>query len=171
MCSFNINELKSFKGLVIDSKSNTEYKEFPFNPNDVTDDHVLVKVNSSVINPSDLNFLRGWFPTAKKFPTIAGFEGSGKVVYAGKNAREFTQKNVCFKAMDPESTGSYADYALVKRSNCIALSENVDLEQAAGYTVNPATAYALIDTAKLNILKSQELVLIHTGAAGGVGKI
>ena len=160
----------TFKGLVIDSEGNTEYKDFPFNPNNLTDDHVMIKVNSGIINLSDIDFLKGDFPTEKSFPTIAGFEGSGTVVHAGKNAQDILEKNVCFTASDPESTGSFADYALVKSSNCIALPEKVDLEKAAGYSRNPATMYALIDTAKANLLNSQELVLIHTGAAGGIGK-
>jgi len=55
-----------------------------------------------------------------------GFEGAGKVVFAGKNGQNMIDRNVCFTALDKDSTGSYADYALVKSSNCTPLPDNVD---------------------------------------------
>ena len=164
-------ELTTWKGIMMDSGGKTEYREFLFDALNINEDNVLIDVHSSIINPSDLQFLEGNFPTKKNFPTIVGFEGSGKVIYAGKNAQELSEKNVCFKAFDAESTGSYADHAVVKSSDCIALSEDTDLEQAAGFVINPSTMYALIDTAKENLTRNQELVLVNTGAAGGVGKL
>ena len=44
---------------------------------------VLVKIDSSPVNPSDLSFLKGNYSTKKKLPIIPGFEASGVVVATG----------------------------------------------------------------------------------------
>lgn len=47
------------------------------------DGEVLIRVESTPINPSDLLFLKGIYPTDKPLPCVPGFEGSGVVVASG----------------------------------------------------------------------------------------
>lgn len=41
---------------------------------------VLIKVDSSPINPSDILFIQSIYGIQKPFPTVAGFEGAGVIV-------------------------------------------------------------------------------------------
>lgn len=47
------------------------------------DGEVLVKMEASPINPSDIAFMKGVYGTKKPIPSIPGFEGSGTVVKSG----------------------------------------------------------------------------------------
>ena len=44
---------------------------------------VLVKIDSSPVNPSDWSFMRGIYASKKVPPVIPGFEGSGTVIATG----------------------------------------------------------------------------------------
>lgn len=60
-----------------------------------------MKVVSAPINPSDLTFLYGYYPTSKKAPTVPGFEGAGIVVAAkGELESTFIGKKVGFYCTD-----------------------------------------------------------------------
>lgn len=47
------------------------------------DGQLLVKMEASPINPSDLLFLQGFYQTTKGCPCVPGFEGAGSVVLSG----------------------------------------------------------------------------------------
>jgi NADPH:quinone reductase-like Zn-dependent oxidoreductase len=44
---------------------------------------VLIRVEASPINQSDLLFLKGLYPGEKKPPCTPGFEGAGTVIESG----------------------------------------------------------------------------------------
>lgn len=54
------------------------------------DDSIVIKMNASPINPSDINMIEGSYMIKPKLPAIAGGEGVGTVVYIGKNINDKT---------------------------------------------------------------------------------
>jgi len=59
---------------------------------------LLIKVHSSVLNPSDILFMRGKYNVRVKYPFTPGWEGSGTVIKAGAGmlAEWFVGKRVAF---------------------------------------------------------------------------
>jgi len=59
---------------------------------------VLIKVERSAINPSDIMFMRGLYNIPHKYPYTPGWEGSGTVVEVGPGllSAYFKDKRVAF---------------------------------------------------------------------------
>lgn len=59
---------------------------------------LLIKVHSSVLNPSDILFMRGKYNVKLKYPYTPGWEGSGTVIKSGPGmlAQWFVGKRVAF---------------------------------------------------------------------------
>ncbi len=133
------------------------HKEIPKPQND----EVLVKMHAASCNPSDIAFIQGGYNIIKTLPAIPGFEGSGTVVETGSDAKNLINKNVsCFIQNDVD--GTWAEYFKIKKENLIVLDKAMDLDQAACFSVNPFTAYALMDIAETKHCKT-----IIQNAAGG----
>lgn len=103
------------------------------------DDEVTVRVEASTINPSDLMFLSGDY-FQKPLPSPAGFEGTGKVVKAGKNAKNLEGKRVCFSG----GGGAWSYFANVNSRGVFVIDEDVPVSSAASGIVNPLTALGFI---------------------------
>ncbi len=86
---------------------------------------MLVKIDSAPINPSDLAFFKGAYSSAKKFPTVPGFEGSGTVVYNGGGliGWNLVGKRVAVAAMG--QYGTYAEYSVVNATNCVDIENEL----------------------------------------------
>lgn len=124
-------------------------------------DEVVIKMHAAPCNPSDIAFMQGGYNIVKTLPSIMGFEGSGVVVDTGKEAKHLIDKPVsCF--VQEDSDGTWADYLVTKKENVIVLNEKMNMDQAACFTVNPFTAYGMMDIARVN--ESKAIVL---DAAGG----
>ncbi|NJN25493.1 MAG: zinc-binding dehydrogenase [Cyclobacteriaceae bacterium] len=129
---------------------------------------ILVKIDSSPINPSDNSFLKGLYSTRKKLPVVAGFEASGQVVATGDDwlSRRLLGKNVaCFAPMDGD--GSWAEYMVTKHTMAIPLRKSIDLEQGSMLMVNPLSSLAMIDIAK----KGGHKAIVNTAAASALGQM
>jgi len=137
------------KALVkLDKNGNVGFSaEMPV-PSLASQDHVLVKMHSAPMNPSDCYNMAGTYgPQPDKYPHVAGFEGSGVVCQIHENAPE-NVKALLGKNVSILSFGTYAEYATTHFSMIITLPENVSLEQGAMTVVNPLTALAMITRAK-----------------------
>lgn len=131
---------------------------------------VLVKVAASPINPSDLAFLAGAYGFKKPLPTVPGFEGSGLVVAAGPGAmaRFLVGRRVACTVADARIRGGmWAEYVVTSAQLCIPLAKSLTLEKGAMMLVNPLTAWALMDEARLAGHKA----IVQTAAASAVGKM
>ncbi|MFU8842789.1 MAG: alcohol dehydrogenase catalytic domain-containing protein [Bacteroidales bacterium] len=107
-------------------------------------DEVLVKMEAAPCNPSDIAFMRGGYNIQKPFPAVPGFEGTGVVVETGSEARELQGKRVsCF--LQDEGFGTWSAYFLAKAQNCIIMKDAMPVEQAACFSINPLTAYAMFE--------------------------
>jgi NADPH:quinone reductase-like Zn-dependent oxidoreductase len=131
------------------------------------DDEVLVKITAAPCNPSDIAFVRGMYHIIKPLPAVVGIEGSGKVVAAGRNptAQNLVGKYVsCYTLGDND--GTWAEYFIARHDNCIPIMEGMARDQGACLSVNPFTAYALIDIVRQRNVKT----IINTAAAGQIGQ-
>lgn len=59
---------------------------------------LLIKVDSCVLNPSDILFMKGLYGIKLKLPFTPGWEGSGTIVEVGSDLKEsdFKGKRVAF---------------------------------------------------------------------------
>jgi NADPH:quinone reductase len=131
-------------------------------------DEILIKIDSSPINPSDNSFLKGLYSTKKTLPVIPGFEASGLVVATGNSfmSKRLLGKSVaCFAPAD--GNGSWAEYMVTKNTLAIPLKKNMDIEQGSMLMVNPLSVMAMVDIAK----KGGHKAIANTAAASALGRM
>jgi NADPH:quinone reductase-like Zn-dependent oxidoreductase len=131
---------------------------------------VLVRVAASPINPSDQMFILGLYGFKKPLPATPGFEGSGTVVEAGSGlmARFLKGRRVACAAAAPDIPGGmWAEYLVTSAQLCVPLSKQVDMEQGATMLVNPLTAWALMEEARLG----RHRAIVQTAAASALGRM
>lgn len=156
LSAYNRNVLRALLSLSVIEKATPKIHK----------DEVLVKMHASSCNPSDIAFIQGGYNIIKSLPTVPGFEGSGVVVETGSDVKELIDKKVsCF--IQDNIDGTWAEYFRVKKENLIVLEEKMNLDQAACFSVNPFTAYALLLIAEKRNSKS----IIQNAAGGQVAEL
>ncbi|MBN9513398.1 MAG: zinc-binding dehydrogenase [Alphaproteobacteria bacterium] len=155
-------------------------------------DQVLVKVEATPINPSDLGLLlgpadlktatasgsgEGITVTAKvpaaTLPFLAtrldesmpvGNEGAGTVVKAGSSDAAQALKG---KTVSMIGGAMYAQYRLLKAADCQPLPAGTTAAEGASWFVNPLTALGMTETMK----REGHKALVHTAAASNLGQM
>jgi NADPH:quinone reductase-like Zn-dependent oxidoreductase len=155
-------------------------------------DEVVVRVEASPINPSDLGLLVGAadMATAKasgtreapvitaKVPDAAmramagrldqslpvGNEGAGVVVRAGSSE---AAQALMGKTVSMIGGAMYSQYRTVKASDCIALPAGTTAADGASWFVNPLTALGMTETMR----REGHKALVHTAAASNLGQM
>src|SRR5690348_16170340 len=150
------------------------------------DDQVVVKVEATPINPSDLGLLLGpadpatmkstgsgadtkvtGTVSASALPFLAarldqampvGNEGAGTVIKAGKSDAAQALKG---KTVSMIGGGMYTQYRLIRASDCQALPSGTTAAEGASWFVNPLTALGMTETMK----REGHNALVHTAAA------
>ena len=152
-------------------------------------DQVVIRVEASPINPSDLGvLLAGADPTAAEpieggglrlplspraaaaaagrvdRPMPVGNEGAGVVVAAGTSeaAQALVGRTVAVLA-----GGMYGTHRTVDADQCLVLAEGTDPMDAASCFVNPLTALGMTETMRLE----GHPALVHTAAASNLGRM
>jgi NADPH2:quinone reductase len=153
---------------------------------------VIVRIEASPLNPSDLGLLFGAadMSTARQtgtavYPAITadvpqaamvamagrieqslqvGNEGAGIVVAAGTSeaAQALLGKVIAFIG-----GGMYAQYRTVNAEDCLVLPEGTTPADGASCFVNPLTALGMVETMRLEGHKA----LVHTAAASNLGQM
>ena len=153
---------------------------------------VLVKVEASPINPSDLGLLFGpadltqaTFSGTAELPEVtaqvpesllrqisaradqslpAGNEGAGQVIAAGSSdaAQSLLGKTVAILG-----GAMYAQYRVLKANQCLLMNEGVSARQGASCFVNPLTALGMVATMR----DEGHSALLHTAAASNLGQM
>lgn len=154
------------------------------------DGEVLLKVEASPINPSDLGLLIG--PADVSTMAVEGTgddavvtmdipenvrkmlaarvdqslpvgnEGAGQVVAAGAGA-----EGLVGKVVGVAGGAMYSQYRVVPASNCLVMHDGTTAEQAASCFVNPLTALGMVETMRLE----NHTGLVHTAAASNLGQM
>lgn len=155
-------------------------------------EQVVVRVEASPINPSDLGLLLGMadVSTAKQVgsddnPAISaqvpekilpslrarwdesmpvGNEGGGVVVAAGDSE---AAQALLGKTVGVLGGAMYGEYRTLHLSQCLAMHEGVTPRESASCFVNPLTALGMVETMKQEGFKA----LIHTAAASNLGQM
>jgi NADPH:quinone reductase-like Zn-dependent oxidoreductase len=127
---------------------------------------VLIKIAASPIGPADLMFLKGQYGFTKPLPVVPGFEGSGTVIASGGGwlGRGLVGKRVSCLALE-DGHGTWAEYMVTSADLCIPLFKHTSFEQGACLTINPMTAWALVEIARTG----GHAALVQTAAASALG--
>jgi NADPH:quinone reductase-like Zn-dependent oxidoreductase len=130
---------------------------------------VLIKIDSSPINPSDVLFITGDYPLSKADPCIAGFEGSGTVVSSGGGflAGSLVGKRVACSGNQQSFYGTWAEYMVTPAQTCVKLPDDVSLEEGCSFFVNPLTVVMFSQLIKAG----KHQAVIHNAAASALGKM
>ena len=156
------------------------------------DDEVLIQVEATPINPSDLGLLVGGadISTARQTGTAdspvitadipkggmramaarvdqslpVGNEGAGTVVAAGKSD---TAQALLGKKVTGLGGEFYAEYRLLNVAQVMELPEGVSAREGASCFVNPLTALSFPETMRMEGHKA----LVHTAAASNLGQM
>jgi NADPH:quinone reductase-like Zn-dependent oxidoreductase len=156
------------------------------------EDEILVRIEGTPINPSDLGLLLGpadlstakvsgagdeAVVTAKIPPQLmrmlagrvdqslpVGNEGAGTVVDAGSSseAQALVGKTVAILG-----GAMYAQYRTVKAADALALHDDATAADGASCFVNPLTALGMVETMKME----GHTALVHTAAASNLGQM
>ncbi|KAL4459915.1 hypothetical protein ABPG74_003441 [Tetrahymena malaccensis] len=127
---------------------------------------VLIQVEATPINPSDLLFMAGHYSNSGfKPPCVPGFEGSGLVVKSGggEEADSLLNKRVAFIFCK----GAYAQYTVTNSQNCLLINDDVTYNQAASSFVNPLTVVGMLEVVKEARVKT----VVHSAAASALGRM
>jgi NADPH:quinone reductase-like Zn-dependent oxidoreductase len=152
------------------------------------EDEVIVRVEATPINPSDLGLLIGVADTSQLSveggvtsapipPQLArmvasrkgvampvGNEGAGTVVAAGP--AEAAQA-LLGKVVSLAGGQMYAQFKKARARDCIQLPDGVSAEEGASSFVNPLTALGMIGTMRREGFEA----LVHTAAASNLGQM
>ncbi len=129
---------------------------------------VLVRVEASPCNPSDLLLLTGQYGVRKTLPAVPGWEGAGTVVQSGGGflGRRLVGRRVAFGSQ-ADRDGAWAQYVIADANICIPLRAAVDIEQGASLLINPLTAIGLLHEAR----RKRHRAGVSTAAASQLGRM
>jgi NADPH:quinone reductase-like Zn-dependent oxidoreductase len=155
-------------------------------------DEVVVRVEATPINPSDLGLLVGAadMTTAKaagskdapvitaRVPDAAmramagrldesmpvGNEGAGVVIRTGSSD---AAKALMGKTVSMIGGAMYSQYRTVKASDCLELPDGTTAAEGASWFVNPFTALGMTETMR----REGHRALVHTAAASNLGQM
>jgi len=166
---------------------NIESEKIP----ELKEDEVLIKIEASPINPSDLGLLIGpadvssmsvsgegeeavvtmdipegllrMLETRLDQSLPVGNEGGGVVVKAGSADFE----DLVGKTVGVAGGSMYSQYRNVKASACFVMNEGVTSAESASCFVNPLTALGMVETMRME----NHSGLVHTAAASNLGQM
>ncbi|HEY0330794.1 MAG TPA: zinc-binding dehydrogenase [Rhodopseudomonas sp.] len=155
-------------------------------------DQVLVRVEATPINPSDLGLLFGAADlttlkasgspdrpvlTATVPPSAlkalagrldqsmpVGNEGAGTVIKAGNAV---AAQSLLGKTVAMIGGAMYAQYRLIKASDCLLLPIGTTAAEGASAFINPLTALGMVETMR----REGHKALVHTAAASNLGQM
>ena len=127
-------------------------------------DQVLVEMKASPINPADINRLEGKYPIRSSLPAIAGNEGIGIIAEIGSAVSNL---HVGQPVISLDRVGNWCEAYVADAKSLIPLPDNIPLEQAAMLSVNPPTAWRMLEA--FADLKQGDWV-IQNAANSGVGR-
>jgi NADPH2:quinone reductase len=153
---------------------------------------VLVRIEASPINPSDLGVLiagadmsTATVAGTAEHPVVTaplpegalaglsaridkslpvGNEGAGTVVAAGSSS---TAQALVGKTVGIAGGGMYTQYRAVDAAGCLVLPDGATAKDGASSFVNPLTALGMLDTMR----REGHAALVHTAAASNLGQM
>ena len=102
---------------------------------------VLVRVEFSPLNQSDLLLARGIYGTRPALPTVIGNEGIGTVLAVGPGVQNVKLGD---RVLPPLSSFTWREQMIVSANGLFALPPDADQQQLAMLAINPPTAALLL---------------------------
>ena len=173
----------------IDTNGNLELTLENVKAGEPADDEIVVRIEATPINPSDLGLLLGpadlttmtkphadrpglrfTVPPARLARVSSrvgqsmpvGNEGAGTVVAAGREAQALLGKRVGMIG-----GAIYADYRRIRAADVITLPDGATAADGASMFINPLTALGFIETVRRDGHKA----IVHTPAASNLGQM
>jgi NADPH:quinone reductase len=155
-------------------------------PPELSGSEVLIAVEASPINPSDLGVLLGavdpgalsadgadlvaavpegtlpFYRDRLDKPLPVGNEGAGTVVAAGPDAAEMVGRRVA-----TFGGSMWADYRVAEAAAVVELPDDVSTVEGAALFINPLTALSMVETMRAE----GHTALVHTAAASNLGRM
>lgn len=103
---------------------------------------VLIEMLAAPINPADINVLEGRYGRLPTLPAVPGIEGVGVVAEMGEGVVGLAPGRW---VKLPAGIGTWREALVAKADDCIVLPDGMDVEQAAMISVNPPTAWRMIE--------------------------
>lgn len=154
------------------------------------DDEVMIRVEATPINPSDIGLLTGPADMSaaktagtKERPIVTapipqnylravarrvgqsmpvGNEGAGTVIQAGKSVQDLVGKKVA-----ASGGAMYSQYRTVRAADCLVLPADATAAEGASSFINPLTALAMVEATRTE----GHLAIVHTAAASNLGQM
>lgn len=124
---------------------------------------VLIEVTAAGLNFADLLMIKGEYQEKPDLPFAPGLEIAGRIAKLGDAVSGFSEGQ---RVMATVSHGGFAERAIAREGDVVALPDDVDDVTAAGFAIAYGTAYGSLQWA--THLAAGETLVVH-GAAGGVG--
>jgi NADPH:quinone reductase-like Zn-dependent oxidoreductase len=125
---------------------------------------VLIGVEFSPLNQSDLLLARGIYGTRPALPTVIGNEGVGRILAVGVGVENVKAGD---RVLSPLSSFTWRERMVISADGLFALPPDADPQQLSMLSINPPTA-ALLLSEYVN-LKPGEWV-VQNSANSGVGR-
>src|SRR5512146_983001 len=103
---------------------------------------VLLAVEARPVHPADLAFVRGTYRLRPRFPQIAGLSGAGRVLAAAPGVPLIPGTRLAFRW-----PGAWAEQVAVPVERTYVVPDDISIEDAAQLSLNPITAWGLLDMA------------------------
>jgi NADPH:quinone reductase-like Zn-dependent oxidoreductase len=125
---------------------------------------VLIGVEFSPLNQSDLLLARGIYASRPALPTVIGNEGVGRVLAVGHGVENVKAGD---RVLAPLSSFTWRERMVISASGLFALPADADPRQLAMLAINPPTA-ALLLSEYVNLRPGEWVV--QNSANSGVGR-
>lgn len=122
---------------------------------DLLENEVRIKVKASPINPADFMFMEKQYRVEPDFPQIAGFEGAGIITENGGDESFPVNSIAAFR-----SKNIWAEWVNIPKEQVILLPENSSFEKASQLSLNPLTAWALLEESNA---KENDWIILSAG--------
>jgi len=154
-------------------------------------DELVVRVEAAPLNPSDILLLLGpvdlstiqsggtndrptvtaTIPQSRMaavagrldVPLPVGNEGAGIAIKAGANVQALVGRTLAARS----NLGMYAQYRVVKASDCLLLPQGATARDGASAFINPLTVLGMVET----MHREGHTALVHTAAASNLGQM
>jgi NADPH:quinone reductase-like Zn-dependent oxidoreductase len=125
---------------------------------------VVIGIEFSPVNPSDLLLAQGIYAIRPALPTVIGNEGVGRVLHVGPGVQNVKLGD---RVLAPLSSFTWRERMVVSADGLFALPTDADPQQLAMLAINPPTA-ALLLSEYVNLRPGDWVV--QNSANSGVGR-
>ncbi|MDZ4368018.1 MAG: zinc-dependent alcohol dehydrogenase family protein [Afipia sp.] len=125
---------------------------------------IVIDMEFSPINPSDLVLMRGLYGVKPKLPAPVGTEGVARVTKVGSGVAGIREGD---RVLFPRGTSTWLTRSKVKADGLFTLPTGADPQQLSMLMVNPPTAYLLL-TEYVSLKKGDWV--IQSAGNSGVGR-